>query len=113
MSQPGGQAIPTSLCEPETGQLVRLAFNCQIGLQQLSPCFDQTSPFMLDAGQNLQLGFEPIHESRLESSDNFVSRMAQVTDKAWAALVKAADNMAQFYDVHQCDTPRYNIGNKV
>ena len=38
----------------------------------------QTSPFMLDAGQNPRLGFEPIRESRLESLDNFASRMTQV-----------------------------------
>ena len=31
----------------------------------------------------------------------------------WAALVKAADNMAPFYNVHRCNTLKYNIGNKV
>ena len=56
---------------------------------------------MLNAGQNPQLGFEPIRESRLESLDNFMSRMAQATNEAWAALVKAADDMAQFYDAHR------------
>ena len=60
----------------------------------------QTSPFMLDAGQNPRLGFEPICETRLASLDNFTSRMAQATEEAWAALVKAADNMARFYDAH-------------
>ena len=55
---------------------------------------------MLDVGQNPQLGLEPIHESQLESLDNFASRMAQATEEAQAALVKAADNMAQFYDAH-------------
>ena len=69
----------------------------------------QTSPFMLDASQNPQLGFEPIHESQLKSLDNFVSRMAQVTDKARAALVKAADDMAQFYDAHQHKAPKYKL----
>ena len=42
----------------------------------------QTSLFMLDAGQNLELGFEPICEFRLESLDKFTSRMAQVTNEA-------------------------------
>ena len=60
----------------------------------------QTSPFMLNTGQNPRLGFEPIRETRLESLDNFTSRMAQATDKAQAALVKAANDMAQFYDAH-------------
>ena len=54
----------------------------------------QTSLFMLDAGQNPQLGFEPIRETQLESLDNFTSRMAQATEEAWAALVKAANDMA-------------------
>ena len=73
----------------------------------------QTSPFMLDAGQNPQLGFKPIHETRLKSLDNFTSRMAQATEEAQAALVKAADDMAQFYDTHQCEAPQYNVGDKV
>ena len=53
----------------------------------------QTSPFMLDVGQNPQLGFEPIHESQLESLENFASRMAQAMEEAQAALVKAASDM--------------------
>ena len=73
----------------------------------------QTSPFMLDAGQNPQLGFEPICETQLESLDNFTSRMAQVTEEAWAVLVKAADDMAQFYDAHRHEAPQYNVSDKV
>ena len=68
---------------------------------------------MLEAGQNPQLGFEPIRESRIESLDNFVSRMAQAAEEARAALVKAADDMAQFYDAHRCEAPKYNVGDKV
>ena len=68
---------------------------------------------MLDAGQNPRLGFEPIHESRLKSLDNFASRMAQATEEAQVALVKAANNMAQFYDAHRCEAPKYNVGDKV
>ena len=60
-----------------------------------------------------QLGFEPIHESQLESLDNFTSRMARATDKAWAALVKAANDMARFYDIHRWEAPRYSVGDKV
>ena len=42
-----------------------------------------------------------------------MSRMAQGTDEAQATLVKAADDMAQFYDIHRCEAPKYSIGNKV
>ena len=39
--------------------------------------------------------------------------MAQVTEEARAALVKAADNMARFYDAHRREAPKYNVGDKV
>ena len=39
--------------------------------------------------------------------------MAQVMEEARAALVKAADDMARFYDAHRCEAPQYNVGNKV
>ena len=74
--------------------IAKFAYNDQVDT------LTQASPFMLDAGQNPRLGFEPIHESQLESLDNFASRMAWATEEARAALVKAANNMAQFYDVH-------------
>ena len=73
----------------------------------------QTTLFMPNTGQNPQLGFKPIHEPQLESLDNFMSRMAQVTDKAQAALVKAADDMAWFYNVHRCNAPKYNVSDKL
>ena len=73
----------------------------------------QSSPFVLDTSQNPQLGFEPIQESQLETLDNFVSRMARVTKEAQSALVRAADDMAQFYDAHLHAAPQYNIGDKV
>ena len=39
--------------------------------------------------------------------------MAQVTEEAWAALVKAADDMARFYNAHWHKAPQYNVGDKV
>ena len=39
--------------------------------------------------------------------------MAQATKGAWSALVRAADNMAQFYDIHWHTAPQYNMGDKV
>ena len=35
------------------------------------------------------------------------------TNEACSALAKAADNMAQFYDLHCQAAPTYKIGNKV
>ena len=42
-----------------------------------------------------------------------MSRMAQATDEAWAALVKAADDMAWFYNAHWREAPKYSVGDKV
>ena len=39
--------------------------------------------------------------------------MARATDEARATLVKAANDMARFYDVHQREAPRYSVGDKV
>ena len=39
--------------------------------------------------------------------------MARATDEARATLVKAADDMAWFYDVHWHEAPRYSVGDKV
>ena len=39
--------------------------------------------------------------------------MAQATEEARAALVKAADDMARFYDAHRREAPKYNVGDKV
>ena len=68
---------------------------------------------MLDTGQNPRLGVEPIHESQLETLDNFTSRMEQATKEACSALTKATDDMARFYDTHWHEAPQYNIGDKV
>ena len=39
--------------------------------------------------------------------------MAQATEEAQAALVKAADDMARFYDAHRHEAPKYNVSDKV
>ena len=39
--------------------------------------------------------------------------MAQATEEAQAALVKAADDMARFYNAHRCEAPKYNVRDKV
>ena len=49
------------------------------------------TPFMLDFGQNLRMGFEPDQpESRLETVNEFKTHMQQ----SRSALAKAKDDMA-------------------
>lgn len=58
----------------------------------------KSTPFMLDNLQNPRLGIEPIRESRLESLEDFSSRMEKAMKEAKSALTMAADDMSQFYD---------------
>jgi len=39
--------------------------------------------------------------------------MEQATKEARSALVRAADDMARFYDIHRRTAPQYNVGDKV
>ena len=59
----------------------------------------QTTPFLLDNGQQPRLGVEPIREIWLEALEEFIICMEEVTKEARSALEKAADDMAHFYDV--------------
>src|SRR5467141_3070136 len=72
-----------------------------------------SSPFMMDTGQNPQLGIEPLRESFLEMLNDFASRMEVATKEACSALSRAADNMAHFYDTHQREASLYVVRDKV
>lgn len=73
----------------------------------------QTSPFMLDTGQHPCLGFKPIWETWLEGFDEFMSCMKSAVEEANASLMKAADDMAQFYDINRQEIPPLAVGDKV
>ena len=92
-----GPSGPVFLGKSQTGIGTARFGPVQTGFQSV---WDRTSPTL-------------IRESRLESLDNFASRMAQATEEARAALVKAADDMARFYDAHRREAPQYNVGDKV
>jgi len=49
---------------------------------------------MLNTGQHPWLGMEPLRESRLETLNDFASRMEKATDEACLALILAANDMA-------------------
>jgi len=49
---------------------------------------------MLDTAQHPRLGVEPLRESRLETLNDFTSRMDKPTEEARSALARAADDMA-------------------
>src|SRR5882672_11094527 len=73
----------------------------------------RSSPFMMDMGQNPQLGIEPLRESCLETLNDFASQMDAAMKEACSALSRVADDMARFYDAHRKEAPLYVVRDKV
>ena len=74
----------------------------------------QQTPFMLDTGQYLQMGFEPHQvESQLETVNEFWDQMDSTLSEARSVLVKAKEDMAWYYNQHRVPAPEYRIRDKV
>ncbi len=74
----------------------------------------QQTPFLLDTGQHLRMGFEP-HQppSRVEAVNEFTDRMKDTLEEAKSALAKAKDDMAQYYNRRRSPVPTFSPGDKV
>ena len=59
----------------------------------------QQTPFLLDTGRHPQMGFE-LHQppSQVEAVNEFTDRMKTMLEEAKAALAKAKDEMACYYN---------------
>ena len=61
----------------------------------------QQTPFMLDSGRHLQMGFDPHQaESQLEMVNKFWDWMDLTLVEAKSTLAKAKDDMAWYYKQH-------------
>ena len=59
----------------------------------------QQTPFMLDTGRHLRMGFEPHQaESQLETVNEFQDWMDSALSEARSVLGKAKEDMAQYYN---------------
>ncbi|GLB44520.1 putative retrotransposable element tf2 155 kda protein type 1-like [Lyophyllum shimeji] len=66
------------------------------------------TPFMLDTGRNPRMGFEPRPlNSNNETANEFFERMKLAQEEAKAALAKAKDDMARYYDQRRIPAPEY------
>ncbi|GLB39307.1 hypothetical protein LshimejAT787_0604690 [Lyophyllum shimeji] len=69
------------------------------------------TPFMLDTGRNPCMGFEPWPlNSTNETANEFFERMKLVQEEVKAALAKAKDDMARYYDQCCIPAPEYKPG---
>ena len=74
----------------------------------------QHSPFLLDTGRNPRMGFEPrARPSNIESVNEFTDRMKSAVEEAKAALTKAKDDMARYYNQRRTPAPVFQPGDKV
>jgi hypothetical protein len=63
------------------------------------PSLTQQTPFMVDTGRNLHIGFKPQQPcSTLESANEFVQRIALGIEEAKVALTKAKDEYTMYYN---------------
>ncbi|GLB33389.1 putative retrotransposable element tf2 155 kda protein [Lyophyllum shimeji] len=69
---------------------------------------------MLNTGRNPRMGFEPrLLNSNNETANGFFKCMKLAQEEAKAALAKAKDNMARYYDQHRILAPEYKPGDRV
>jgi len=73
----------------------------------------QQTPFFLDSGHHPRMGFEPQQPSQLESVNKFTDRMKLALEEAKAALTKAKDDMARYYNQRRLPAPTYKLGDMV
>ena len=71
------------------------------------------TPFEVDSAQHPRLGTEPRRETRIEAANEFATRMTATQAEAKAALERAAQDMARYYDQHRAPAPAYAVGDKV
>lgn len=73
----------------------------------------QQTPFMVDIGRNPRMGFEPNIHSSLESVNKFVERLKAGWSEAQAALTKAKDDYARYYNQRHTPAPTFQPGDRV
>jgi hypothetical protein len=69
---------------------------------------------MLETGHNPRMGIEPWQPlSHVESVNEFTDYMTHTLEEAKAALGKAKEDMAHYYNWCRTPTPQYQVGDKV
>ena len=72
------------------------------------------SPFMLDTGRHPQMGFEPQRPPfHLESINEFKERMEKSLSEVKAALSKAKEDIAMYYNCRHELAPTFTPGDRV
>jgi hypothetical protein len=74
----------------------------------------QQTPFMVDTGRHPRMGFEPRQvRSRVFAVNEFAGEMAKGLEEAKAALTKAKDEYAMYYNRRRIPAPVFAVGDMV
>lgn len=71
------------------------------------------TPFMADTGRNPRMGFEPAVDVADRNAEAFKARMEQSLEEAKAALTKAQDEQALYYNRRREPAPEFAPGDMV
>ena len=67
----------------------------------------KVSPFKVNNGQDLRIGFEMRKKGKYERAEKFAERMKNIQEEAKAALQKAQEEMKQYADRERGDMEEY------
>ena len=69
---------------------------------------------MLDTGRHPRMDVEPLERcSKLEAVNEFTDRMSKGLEEAKAALTRAQDDYARYYNHHRSPAPVFKVGDMV
>jgi hypothetical protein len=71
------------------------------------------TPFFLDTGRHPRMGFEPQLTSEVESAMEFRDHMKNTLEEATAALTKAKEDYALYYNRRRTPAPEFKRGDHV
>jgi len=73
----------------------------------------KNSPFKVNYGQDLRMGFEGRRKGKYEAAGKFVEKMRKIQEEVKAALGKAQEEMKKFVDRKQRKEEEYKVGDLV
>jgi len=73
----------------------------------------KASPFKVNYGQDLRMGFEERRKEKHEAAGRFVEKMKKIQEEAKAALGKAQEEMKKFADRKRGKGEEYRVGDLV
>ena len=73
----------------------------------------KNSPFKVNYGQDLRMGFEGKRKGKYEAAGKFVEKMRKIQEEVKATLGKAQEEMKKFVDRKQGKEEEYKVGDLV